>query len=278
MRNIDITNPNKIMWSKLKIRKIDYITILYKLSSYILKYAKNRDLTVIRYPDGVEGKSFYQKNLPNYAPDWVEHSLDNIDILMWMGNQAALEFHTSFNTKDKPNNPSSLIFDLDPSKGQTFTQVVEVALLIHETLLSLNIRSYAKTSGATGIQIYIPVGGKYSYEEARKINEFFGIYFSQKYKDKITIERLVKNRNKKLYFDYLQMWKGKTIITPYSPRAVKDGLIATPVLWQELESGIDIHDFNLHNIINRIEKVGDVFCDMDSNIQDLDFILKEMSY
>ncbi|WDV47825.1 non-homologous end-joining DNA ligase [Clostridiaceae bacterium M8S5] len=277
MKNIDITNPEKLLWPKLGIKKIDYINFLYKLSPYILKYSKNRALTVIRYPDGVDGKSFYQKNLPKYAPDWVKHSLDNINILMWMGNQAALEFHTSFNTLDEINNPSSLVFDLDPSKGQTFNQVVEVALLIHETLEKLKVKSYVKTSGATGLQIYIPVGGKYSYEEARSINEFFGVYFSKVYSNKITIERLVKNRNKKLYFDYLQMYRGKTIISPYSPRAVENAPISTPISWDELHKGINPTDFNMLNIIDRLNKIGDLFDSTDTEIQDLDFILKAIN-
>ncbi|QOR33845.1 non-homologous end-joining DNA ligase [Clostridium sp. 'deep sea'] len=276
MNNFKISNPNKLLWPKLGIKKIDYLNLMYELSPYILKYAQNRKLTVIRYPDGVAKKSFYQKNLPDYAPSWVEQSLNSADILLWMANQAALEFHTCFNTLNNANNPTSLVFDLDPSKNQTFEQVMEVALLIYETLTKLNIKSYVKTSGSTGLQIYIPVGCKYSYENARKINEFFAKYFAQSYPTKISIERLIKNRGNKLYFDYLQMWKGKTIITPYSTRAVENARIATPITWQELKQGIDINDFNFFSIKERLAKKGDLFSNMENDVQDLDFILKKL--
>ncbi len=273
---MNISNPDKILWPKLGIKKIDYINYIYELSPYILKHAQNRKLTVIRYPDGINSKNFYQKNLPDYAPDWVELSLNSVDTLLWFANQAALEFHTTFNTYDKPDNPENLVFDLDPSKGQNFDQVVEVALLVHATLHKLNIRSYAKTSGKTGIQVYIPVGAKYNYSEARKLNYFFAEYFAQNYKDKITIERLIKNREGKLYFDYLQMWKNKTIVTAYSPRAVENGLISTPVTWQELSRGIDVNDFNFFTMKDRLNQIGDLFAALKTDIQDLDFILEKL--
>ncbi len=265
---VKITNPEKILWRELGIRKIDYIQKLIELAPYIISHAENRLLTTIRYPDGVNGKSFYQKNLPNHTPAWVDrHSwketdyinLNHLATLVWLGNQAALELHTSFNLTQKEEYPTSLVFDLDPSKGQIFNDVIEVALLIHDTLISLEIKSFVKTSGATGLQIYIPLGGRYDYNTARKMNKFFASYFEQKYPKLITIERTVSKRNKKLYFDYLQMWQGKTIITAYSPRATANATVSMPIQWDELKKGIKPEDFTLLNVIDKIKEKGDLF-------------------
>ena len=205
---VQITNPDKLMWPELGIRKIDYILKLAELAPYIIPHARNRLLTVIRYPEGVGGNYFYQKNIPEYAPEWLETYiwndnnyilLNNVATLVWLGNQATLEFHISFNQIQKQNNPDYLVFDLDPAENQSFEETAETALLIYETLLNLNIQSWIKTSGATGLQIYIPVGSRYDYNRARQFNEFFGHYFSQKYPERITIQRMVKNRKEKLY-------------------------------------------------------------------------------
>jgi len=284
-KEINITNPEKLLWPDLNIRKVDYITKLVEFADYLIPYCKDRLLTTIRYPDGINGKSFYQKDIPEYAPEWIETlnwrgnhyiNLNSLETLIWLGNQAALEFHISFNTYNKEYHPSYLVFDLDPSTGQSFDDVAEVALIVKDTLKGLGIKSWVKTSGATGLQIYIPTGGKYGYDTARKINEFFALYFKEKYGRKITIERIVSKRRGKLYFDYLQMWQGKSIIAPYSPRANEKATISTPIEWEELEKGLKPQDFNILNIKDRLQKKGDLFKEMlnKENLQDLDFILE----
>ncbi len=272
--DVKITNPEKVLWTELGIRKIDYIKKLIELAPYLIPHTENRLLTTIRYPDGVNGKSFYQKNMPDYTPAWIEReqwkeieyiNLNHLATLVWLGNQAALELHTSFHLIQKEKNPTSLVFDLDPSSGQTFSDVIEVALLIYDTLKSLEIKSYIKTSGATGLQIYIPVGGRYNYGTARKINTFFATYFQQKYPKYITIERIVSKRAQKLYFDYLQMWHGKTIISAYSPRATEKATISMPIAWDELQTGIKPDDFTLLNAIERLKEKGDLFEPLNNN-------------
>ncbi|OEF99063.1 DNA polymerase domain-containing protein [Vulcanibacillus modesticaldus] len=285
--SVRITNPFKLMWPEVGIRKLDYIEILIKLTPYIIPHSKDRLLTTIRFPNGVNGKYFFQKNVPDYAPEWV-HKYRKKDVcymllnssaeLAWLGNQAALEFHTTFNKRQKDGFPSALVFDLDPSEGQTFDQVTEVALIIYETLQSLKIKSWVKTSGATGLQIYIPIGEKYDYELARKINHFFASYFSQKYPDKISMERMVHKRENKIYFDYLQMWHGKTIVTVYSPRATKGATVSMPIEWEELKKGIKPEDFHLLNVFERLSNKGDLFAPMidERYIQNLDPIITHL--
>lgn len=267
-KSVQLSNPDKFLFPEAGITKLDYVKSLHELSPYLLTYTKNRNLTTIHYPDGVGEKSYYQKNIPAHAPEFISKQeqdgieyvvMDSLETLLWMGNMAALEFHIPFNAMDRPEYPDALIFDLDPSEGQSFEEVVEAAIIIHETLVELGIHSYCKTSGATGIQIAIPTGGEIHYDIAREINEFFGQYFADKYPKIFTIERKVNARGKKLYFDYLQMWKGKTIISPYSPRATRTANVSTPLLWEELEQGVRPEDFTLKTIKARLDDKGDIY-------------------
>lgn len=285
-QSITISNMDKLLWKEKNISKLSYVEKLVYLSEYLLPYAKNRLLTCICFPDGVDGKSFYRKNIPGHAPDfiytqmWNDNEyilLNDLETLVWLGNMAALEFHTSFE-QDRNGGPDSLVFDLDPSSGQTFEDVANAALIIHDTLESLNIRSYVKTSGATGLQIYIYTAGKYDYDKARAINEFFALYFCEKFPELFTVERMVQKRGKKLYFDYLQMWQGKTIICPYSPRATKKATVATPITWEELKQGAHPEDFTLENMKERLDKTGDLFLDLQdpNKAVSLDFIAEKV--
>lgn len=283
-KKLKFSNPEKPLWPKAGIRKIDYLARMMELAPYILPHSRDRLLTAIRYPHGVGGKSFFQKNAPEHTPEWVNTHLwngvayillDSLPTLAWLVNLAVLEFHTSFNTWRRENHPTAIVFDLDPSEGQRFEDVAEVALLVKETLDSLSITNYIKTSGATGLQIYIPVGGRYDYEEARQINAFFGEYFSQKYSQKITIERMIEKRGAKVYFDYLQMWQGKTIAMVYTPRATETANVSMPIQWDELKRGIRPEDFTLNNAFERLKKKGDLFAPLleDSAQESLDSLL-----
>ncbi len=264
--SLTLSNPTKMLFPDAGITKLDYIQALAELSPFLLAHAKDRILTAIRYPHGVNGTFFYQKHLPEKAPGFVEPiekegelfiNLNSTDTLAWLGSLATLEFHTPFCT-EKEGLLRSLVFDLDPSEGQTFPDAAECALLVYDTLQSLGIPSYVKTSGASGLQIYIPTAPK-TFEQGRSINEFFAKYFAAKYPDRITIERLVKNRGRKLYFDYLQMGPGKSIITVYSPRAVPCAAVSMPVEWSELKAGLSPCDFTLNNAAERLKKNGDLF-------------------
>ncbi|PKM93244.1 MAG: DNA polymerase domain-containing protein [Firmicutes bacterium HGW-Firmicutes-1] len=286
--SIKLTNTQKLLWPEIGIRKIDYINVLIQLSPYILAHTSDRMLSVIRYPEGIHNPFFYQKRVPEHTPEWIDcikkdqdnyMNLNKQATLIWLGNSATLEFHIGFH-KANESTISYLVFDLDPSEGQIFEQVVEVAFIIYEELIKLHLESFIKTSGASGLQIYVPIEKKYSYEEGRALNQFFAMYFSSKYPRQITIERNVKKRGSLLYFDYLQMWKGKTIISVYSPRAVKSGAVSTPITWEELEKGIQPGDFNLTNIMDRIKEKGDLFNvflnEKSGKKQNLDFIVQHL--
>lgn len=266
-RDIKISNPNKVLFPKVKLTKWDYVLACTQLAPYLIPYTYNRALTTIRFPDGITGKSFYQKNAPKHRPEWVQTKvegsieyllLNDLPTLVWLSNLACLEFHVSFNLISNLDCPTELVFDLDPSVDD-FSRVVEVALATRQVLLQIGLDGIVKTSGASGLQIYVPIVPKYTYEQTRKVSYLIARYLVEQYPRLITIERRVKNRGKLVYFDYLQHWYHKTLIAPYSPRAVDEATVSAPLDWEELSSLHSPKEMNLFNIFSRLKQKGDFF-------------------
>lgn len=277
-QTLTITNPDKPLWPEASVTKLIFLQKLLELAPYLLKYCRNRLLTTIRYPHGVTGKFFYQKNAPEPVPDFVhtaEHqgiryvNLDSVPTLLWLGNLACLEFHPSFHYINS-GLPAEWVIDLDPSREEE-PRIMEAASLIGEILQSLRIASVPKTSGATGIQIYIPIEPGYTFEQLRSIGKFIAHYAVQKYPRLFTVERLKKDRGDRIYIDYLQHWPGKTLSAPYTTRAKPHATVSTPLLWTEVRQNCDIRDFNLHTIIDRLQQKGDLIDQVEP--QNLDDIL-----
>ncbi|WP_274649097.1 non-homologous end-joining DNA ligase [Paenibacillus humicola] len=265
-REVTISNPDKVLWPDMGITKAVFLERLAGLSPWLLKHCADRYLTTIRFPDGVRGKSFYQKNCPEPVPDFVRTSeaggiryvmLDSLPVLLWLGNLACLEFHASFDRISDPVRPTEWVLDLDPSR-EVEPRIMEAASLVGDLLESLGIASVPKTSGATGAQIVTPVIPELTFDELRQIGEFVGAYLADKYPKLFTIERLKKNRGDLIYVDYLQHYRGKTIIAPYSPRARDGAAVSTPLHWREVRAGARIEDFNLLNIADRLRREGDL--------------------
>lgn len=261
---VQITNPEKPLWPQ--VTKWMYLEKLIQLSPYLLKYCENRYLTTIRYPHGIADKSFYQKNCPQPAPEYVQThvwkdvnyiNLNNLPTLLWLGNLASLEFHPSFHYIDS-DLPVEWVIDIDPSQ-QIEPRIMQAALIVGDTLHSLNIQSVPKTSGATGVQIIVPIKlGDYTFDQLRQVGHFLSTYLVNKHPDLFTIERLKKHRGQHIYLDYLQHWEGKTLSAPYTPRAREEATVSTPLLWQEVELSPDPRDFTLLNIQQRLQQKGDI--------------------
>lgn len=269
-RALSITNPTKPLWPQAHVTKLDYLRYLLAVASPMLAYAKDRLLTVIRYPHGITDKHFYQKNAPEYAPDWIEtYMWENVRYvlcndeatLIWMANQAALEWHVSFHLAHNEI-PTELVFDLDPSTDD-FSVVIQTALLVKELLDELKLPSHVKTSGSRGLQIYVPIELRYTFEQTRQVGFFLASYLVNKHPHLLTIERMVKKRGTKLYIDYLQHWRGKTLPAPYSPRARELATVSTPLRWDEVPT---IHPtaFTIHTVPKRLQNLGDLFAPVSS--------------
>lgn len=262
---IVITNPDKPLWPEQGITKQIYLQKLAILSPYLLRYCRDRLLTVIRYPHGVPGMSFYQKNAPEPLPEFVRTAeqdgityivLQGLPELLWLGNLAALEFHPSLHYVGSPL-PCEWMIDLDPSQ-EIEPRIMEAAFLVGEVLRSLGLQSVPKTSGATGVQIIVPTQPGVTFDGLRRVGHFVGRYVTEKRPDLFTLERLKKHRGDKIYFDYLQHYGGKTLAAPYTPRARPLATVSTPLLWEEVQQDVKPADYHLLNIGERLDRLGDL--------------------
>ncbi|MCU9613603.1 DNA ligase D [Caldibacillus lycopersici] len=268
---IEITHPDKPLWKKNPITKIDYIHYLKDIYPYIQPFLSNRNLTVIRYPHGTFGEAFFQKNCPDYAPDFVETNFEdginyivcnNIETYLWLGNQLAIEFHLPYRTVGK-SHPKEIVIDLDPPTKNDFPLAVEAALFIKEDIIDkLGLEGFIKVSGNRGLQIYFPLAEDkpISWDEARLFTEFIANYIIAKNDKHFTIERLKKNRGNKLYIDYVQHAEGKTIISPFSLRGNENAGVAAPIFWEELaDDKLTPDGFSMQSVLNRIKEKGNPF-------------------
>ncbi|WP_071394528.1 DNA ligase D [Bacillus tuaregi] len=265
----NISHPDKPLWKEPAINKQQYIEYLHGIFPYISPFLHNRLLTVIRYPHGMFGDPFYQKNCPDYAPGFVQTKeseginyivCNNLETFLWLGNQLAFEFHIPFQTIEGNGSPSEIVFDLDPPSKDAFSLAIKAANMIKEVLDSLHLISFVKTSGNKGIQIYIPLpDNQYSFDDTRLFTAFMAEYLIVKDPDSFTVERMKKKRGGRLYVDYVQHAEGKTIIAPFSPRGNPKATIAAPLYWEEVKKGLTMESFQIPTILERMDRVGNPF-------------------
>ena len=281
------------MWPEQGITKADYVKYLIDVSPWLLPHLQNRPLTVIRYPQGVHGHAFYQKNAPTGTPDWVKTApiwsedrkdmihyviVDSLASLIWLGNLACLEFHVGFTTLLQPNHPTAVAFDLDPTVPG-FEPVREVALTLHQLLKRLHLPHIPKTSGATGLQVFIPLTRGHSYEDTRVFTKAVAEYLLKRLPRIVTLERLTRNRKDKVYVDYPQHGASRTLIAPYSARARNHATVSTPLRWDELERGVTPEDFTILNVPGRLKKQGDPFTvPYQASLREITAFLKNHPY
>ncbi|GIP37651.1 DNA polymerase domain-containing protein [Paenibacillus sp. J31TS4] len=274
-----ITHPDKMLWPDPGITKAVYLQKLIALSPYLLRYCRNRYLTTIRYPGGVGGKSFYQKNAPKPTPDFVRTAeldgvtyvnLDSLPTLLWLGNLGSLEFHPSFQYIGGEE-PAEWVLDIDPSvEGDP--RLMEAVARIGEVLEGLGIASVPKTSGATGVQIVVPIERGYTFTQLRSVGKLVGTYLSEKHPRLFTIARPLQERGKRIYIDYVQHWAGKSLSAPYTPRGRKEATVSTPLTWEEVRAGVDPREFHLLSIEERLRDKGDLLQQVPP--QSLDAVLE----
>lgn len=263
--NVELSNLNKVFWDNKNIAKRDFLIYIREISPYMIPFLKDRALTVIRCPDGVLGESFFQKSLPSYAPSFIksvqqDHKnlmvCDHLDALIWLANHGAVEYHIPFQTTSN-NYPIEIIFDLDPPDKKEFKTAIFAAKLIKQILNDLELVSFIKTSGNKGLQIHIPIPKKsMSYQDTALFTEAIARTLVNQYPHLFTIERFKKNRENRLYIDYVQHGKDKTLIAPYSPRKTKEATIATPLYWDEVNDHLTPDSFTIMNLIERVQTHG----------------------
>lgn len=270
-RELILTNLEKPIWPQDGLAKADLIGYFTEMAEFILPYLRGRPLSVTRYPDGIDGDWFYQKNIPDHAPEWIptyKHRGEDGDItefmlaeepatLTWLGNEAAIELHPWLSTVAHPDRPDIMVFDLDPDPPSGFEESRIVGLKVREVLGRAGIRGFPKTSGATGLHIYVPISPRYSHSEVTRFAEAVARVVAEELPEMVTLERSTQKREGKVYLDYLQNARGRTMVSPYSPRPLPRAPVSTPLYWSELLAPLDPSAFNIRTIGGRVRSRGD---------------------
>lgn len=283
-RPLTLTNLGKVLWPEEGLTKGDLVDYYIRVAPYLLPHIRHRPLVLTRYPDGINGESFYQKNTPDSAPAWLrrfryqapggERPLNYLLVddpagLGWIANQAAIEIHPLPVTTANPDRPDRVTIDLDPAEGSTWEMVRQVAESAWQLLQALGLRAWPKTSGATGLHITLAVWPRYSFDQITGFLERLARILFQLQPEVVTLERMVAKRTGKVYVDYLQNQRGKTITSVYGVRPRPGGPISTPIRWEELH-WVRPDSFHLRNIFQRLEAVGDLYSPLLDTPQELE--------
>ena len=269
---LKFNHVTKLYWPEDKVTKGDMLNYYYKVGELMMPYLKDRPMSLNRFPGGIHGQSFYQKNVTDKAPDWArtfDHVTDEGKVtkylvgtdeasLLWMNSLGCIEINPWFSRAQTPDNPDYCVIDLDPDKN-TYDQVVEAARITKEILDAIEVPSYPKTSGSTGMHIYIPLNAKYTYQQSQLFANIIVKLVHKQIPDYSSLERSIAARNGKMYLDFLQNRPGATIAGPYSLRPKPGATVSAPLSWDEVKPGLTIQQFNIRNAIDRFKETGDLF-------------------
>ncbi|WP_300437732.1 DNA ligase D [Christiangramia sp.] len=273
-KEVKLTNLEKIYWPDSGLRKYDLIDYYIKISDYILPYLKDRPQNLHRHPNGIDKKGFYQKDNEGLLESWVEteqifsKSADkeikyllcqNEATLLYMANLGCIEINPWNSRISNLDKPDYSVIDLDPSDKNSFDEVIEVAQVAKEILDKAKIKAYLKTSGSSGLHIYLPLQAAYTYEEARDFTKLICYFIQERTKGLTSMQRAVKSRKGKIYLDYLQNRRGQTLASAYCVRPKPGAPVSAPLDWKELKKGLKITDFNIQNMPDRLQENQDIF-------------------
>ncbi len=278
-RKIQVSNLDKILYPKVGFTKGQVIDYYIRVASVFLPHLKDRPLTMKRYPDGVEGEFFYEKNCPEHRPKWVQTArvwsesndrsmnyclVQDLPTLVWAANLADLELHTSLSRKNKIERPTMMVFDLDPGAPTDIVQCCQVGLWLRDLLGQMKLKSFAKTSGSKGLQIYVPLNTAVTYDKTKNLSLALAQYLEREHADLVTSNMSKAVRKGKVFVDWSQNDEHKTTICVYSLRAREEPTVSTPVAWNEVENCLkkknaDLLRFRSDQVLARVEKRGDLF-------------------
>jgi bifunctional non-homologous end joining protein LigD len=271
---VRLSNLDKIYWPDEGYTKGDLLTGYYNLAPLILSHLRDRPLTLLRMPDGINGPEFYEKQAPSHTPDWVPRAhvvglsarrpidfllANDTASLLFVANLGCIEMHPLHSRIDSIDRPDYAFFDLDPFPPITFETVRRVAFMVKVALERLGLRGYPKTSGATGMQVYVPLDGTHNYAEARAFVERVCRLIHRTWPEGTTMEWEIAKRSGKVFLDYAMVSEGRNIGSVYSVRAKPRAPVSTPLRWEELSEDIEPVDFTFATVWDRFEQVGDLF-------------------
>ena len=275
-RTLRLSNLDKPFWPDEGITKGELLTYYRDVAEVLVPHLRKRPFTMKRYPDGWQGKSFFQKQAPSHIPEWIgtapfpastregekrviDYALVDDDLaLLWMVNMGCIDMHAWASRADRPERPDWVMFDLDPSEGATFEDVVQVALLVREALDVLGLESTPKTSGSRGIHVLVPIARRHGFGEVR---EFAGIVagaLARAHSGLVTTE-WTRAKRQGVLVDANQNGPGKTTASVYSVRPRAGAPVSTPLRWDEVKPGLDAHTFTMDVVLERVAREGDLF-------------------
>ena len=278
-RKIQVSNLDKVLYPKAGFTKGQVIDYYIRVAPVLLPHLKDRPLTMKRYPDGVEGEFFYEKNCPSHRPKWVKTAkvwsegnnrmmdyclAQDLPTLVWAANLADLELHTSLSRKNSIKRPTMMVFDLDPGAPADIVQCCQVGLWLRDLLAGMKLESFAKTSGSKGLQVYVPLNTAVTYDRTKDLSRALAQYLEHQHADLVTSNMSKAVRKGKVFVDWSQNDEHKTTICVYSLRAREEPTVSTPVTWDEVENCLkkkkaDLLRFRSDKVLIRVDKLGDVF-------------------
>ncbi len=265
----EFTNVNKIFWPDEGYTKGDLIEYYRAVGPWILPYLADRPVVLTRYPDGVNGKSFFQKDAPGFVPDWIrtermwsEQAEREIDYfvcddeagLLYLANLGTIPLHVWASRTSSIDRPDWCVLDLDP-KDAPFSDVIRVAQTTHALCEEIGLPNFVKTSGSSGLHVLIPLGGQCRYNEARSLGELLARVIVAELPDITTLARQVSRRGGKVYIDYLQIGAGRLLVAPFSVRPLPGAPVSMPIRWSEVNSKLDIRSYTIQNAVARMRKL-----------------------
>jgi bifunctional non-homologous end joining protein LigD len=270
-RKVDLTNLDKVFWPVEGYTKGDLIDYYRSISDWLLPYLRDRPVVLTRFPDGIDGKSFFQKDAPVYAPKWLRLEtmwseqaereiryfvLDDVESLIYVANMASIPLHVWSSRVAALERPDWCILDLDP-KGAPLTDVVTIARFIRELCTDVGLKTFIKTSGSTGLHVLIPLGARYTYEQSRTLAELLARFTAKALPEIATITRAVGDRGGKVYLDYLQNGHGRLLVAPFSVRPLPVAPVSMPLEWKYITARLDLKRYNIKTARKRMLEHGD---------------------
>jgi bifunctional non-homologous end joining protein LigD len=291
-KTVNISNPNKVFWPAERYTKGDLIGYYKAISKWILPYLRNRPLVLTRFPDGIDGKSFYQKDAPEFAPEWIRTTpiwsndterdinyfvCDDEESLVYIANLGAIPLHIWASRVGTLEQPDWCVLDLDP-KEATFAEVVRCAQVLHRICEASGLPSYVKTTGKTGLHVLLPLGRQLTYAQSRTLGELLARLMLREVGDVATITRHVTKRGDKVYLDYLQNRHGQLIVAPFIVRPLPGATVSMPLAWDEVDGSLDPRAFTIKTALERMERLGnDPMLPVLNETPDLAKVLERLS-
>ena len=291
-RTIAFSNLTKIYWPGEGYTKGDLIEYYRAIAPRLLPYLRDRPLVMTRFPDGIDGKSFYQKDAPEFAPSWIRtvpvwsedtqreiryFVCDDVESLLYVANLGSIPLHIWASRVGSLELPDWCVIDLDP-KEAPFSDVVRTAQVLHRICQSLGLPDYVKTTGKTGLHILLPLGRRCTYAQSRTLGELLARLVLRELHDIATITRHVSRRGDKVYLDYLQNRHGQTIVAPFSVRPLPGATVSMPIRWDEVNADLDPRDFTIRNAGERLDRLGaDPVSPVLESLPDLGAVLQRLA-